>query len=45
MKYIAIFRVIQWFTDVYYGKINDLFFSLFFFESFPVVVGTKEDLL
>ena len=31
----------QWFTDICYSKINDLFFSLFF-EYFSAVVGTKE---
>ena len=44
IKHIDIFLLIQWFTDVCYSKINDLFFSLFF-EYFSAVVGTKEYLV
>ena len=42
MKYIAIFRVIQWFTDVYYSKINDLFFSSFFLNLFLLLLVQKK---
>ena len=41
MKHIAIFRLIQWFTDVFCSKINDLFFSLFFLNIFLLLLVQK----
>jgi len=42
MKLIAIFQLIQLFTDVCSGKINDLFFSLFFLNIFLLLLVQKK---
>ena len=41
MKHVVIFQLIQCFTDVCCGKINDLFFSLFFLNIFLLLLVQK----